>query len=82
MLDGSLGFPCYRLFNVPTLSVRNYQPKTPSPNLRLPNSEVYGTTNAGYGTANADAGVGIGMKWGDSEIYKKKTMNLADKAIN
>ena len=30
--------------------------------------KVYGTTNTVYGTTNADAGVGIGMKRGDSEI--------------
>ena len=29
---------------------------------------VYGTTNTVYGTTTADAGVGIGMKRGDSKI--------------
>ena len=28
----------------------------------------YGTTNIGYGITNADAGVGIGLLKGDSEI--------------
>ena len=43
---------------------------------------VYGTTSAVYGTTNADAGVGIGMKRGDSEIWQKTAIELADKAMN
>ena len=31
----------------------------------------YGTTNIGYGTTNTDAGVGIGLLKGDSEIWQK-----------
>ena len=33
-----------------------------------------GTTNIGYGATNADAGVGIGMKRGDSNIWLKKPL--------
>ena len=38
--------------------------------LRLDNLKEnigYGTTNIGYGTTNTDAGVGIGLKRGDSK---------------
>ena len=31
----------------------------------------YGTTESGYETTNADAGVGIDLKGGDSEICQK-----------
>ena len=34
----------------------------------------YGTTNTGYGTTNTDAGVGIGMKRGDSKICLKRLL--------
>ena len=34
----------------------------------------HGTTELGYGTTNADAGVEIGLKRGDSEIWQKKTI--------
>ena len=33
--------------------------------------EGYGTTELGYGTTNADAGVGIGMKRGGFDNLKK-----------
>ena len=36
---------------------------------------LHGITNIGYGTTKADAGVGIGLKWGDSEIWQKKIIN-------
>ena len=32
---------------------------------------AYGTTNTGYGTTNADAGVGIGLKGGFKKITEK-----------
>ena len=35
---------------------------------------VLKTTNVVYGTTNADAGVGIGMKRGDSEIWQKRPL--------
>ena len=38
-------------------------------------------TNVGYGTTNADAGVGIGMFRGIQK-FDKKGHYLADKAIN
>ena len=41
----------------------------------------YGTTKIGYGTANTDAGVGIGLLRGIQKI-DKKGYELADKAIN
>ena len=34
----------------------------------LASCQLYGTTNMGYRTTNADAGVGIGMKRVDSKI--------------
>ena len=34
-----------------------------------------GTTNTGYRTTNADAGVGIGMKRGDSKKLIEKAIN-------
>ena len=34
-----------------------------------------GTTNTVYGTTNVDAGVGIGMKRGDSKKMIEKAMN-------
>ena len=36
---------------------------------------VYGTTNAVYGTTDADAGVGIGMKIIGNLIFNGKTIN-------
>ena len=35
----------------------------------------YGTTELGYGTTKADAGVGIGLKKGESEIWPKQIIN-------
>ena len=43
---------------------------------------IYGTTNAVYGTTDADAGMGIGLlKEGFKELIEKGN-ELADKAIN
>ena len=42
---------------------------------------LMGTTELGHGTTFTDAGVGIGMKKGESEIWKKG-YELADEAIN
>ena len=37
--------------------------------------ECYGTTNMGYGTTNADAGVGIGLKGGLQKFDPKRLLN-------
>ena len=39
--------------------------------LRAETSFVYGTTNVGHGTTNADAGVGIGLKGGFNNLIKQ-----------
>ena len=36
---------------------------------------VYGTTNTVYGTTNADAEVGIGLKKGIQKFDKRKSIN-------
>ena len=50
------------------------------PNHNDHNAPMYGTTNVGYGTTNADAGVGIGMLKGIRK-FENKNNELADKAI-
>ena len=46
-----------------------------------PRDHPYGTTNAVYGTTNADAGEGIGLTGGVRNLTKRG-YELADKAIN